>query len=392
MKKILFIFFGVFFAVSIILVDGGYTAMLDKKTISKKVEKLMSEMTISEKIGQMVQVDTNFIQNKNDISKYFIGSMLSGGDSSPSDITAKGWAAFYDSFQQQALKTRLKIPLICGVDALHGHNNVIDATIFPHNIGLGATRNLKLVEEIGQITAMEVSATGIYWTFAPFVSVCRDERWGRCYESFSENPELTAQMGAAVIKGLQGNSLSARDTILACPKHFVGDGGTLNGKDRGNAVLSDKQLREIHLKPFVSAIRAGAKTIIIAFNSVNDKKMSGNKELITDLLKEELGFKGFTLSDWGAINFLSDDYKDAIEKAINAGLDMIMVPDNYKLFIKHLKALVKEGKVSLERINDAVKRILTVKYELGLFDNPFANKNLLVKVGSKQHRAVALQA
>jgi beta-glucosidase len=374
-----------------IFVSGGYTKMPGKIEIGKKVEKLISQMTLAEKVGQMTQVDMKFVQRTGDISKYFIGSVLSGGDSSPSDITAKGWANLYDSFQKQALKTRLKVPLIYGIDAVHGNNSVLGATIFPHNIGLGATRNPKLVEQIGKITALEVAATGINWAFAPAVSICRDERWGRCYESYGENPELVTKMGASLIKGLQGKDLSTKDSILATAKHFFGDGATQSGKDQGNAILTDKELR-LHLKPYIEAIGAGAKSIMISFSSINGKKMHGNKELITDLLKGELGFTGFVLSDWGAVNYLSDDYKKAVELSINAGIDMVMVPDNYKLFTRNLTELVKEGRVPLKRIDDAVKRILTVKYELGLFTRPFVNKNSIKKIGSDKHKAVARRA
>lgn len=386
MKKII-----ILFAIPVIFISGGYGRMSDKQ-IKQNVQKLLSQMTLDEKVGQMTQVDTKFIQRKSDITKYFIGSVLSGGDSSPADITPKGWVNLYDTFQAEALKTRLKIPLIYGIDAVHGNNNVLGATIFPHNIGLGATRNRKLIEQIGRITALEVAATGIKWTFAPAVSVCRDERWGRCYESYSENPELVSKMSVSLINGLQGKNLSAKDTILATPKHFLADGGTLGGENRGNAVLNEKELRQIHLKPYIEAIRAGAKSIMLSSNSINGKKTHGDKKLVTDLLKGELGFKGFVVSDWGTINYLSDNYKKAIELSINAGIDMVMVPDNYKLFIKNLKALVGENKVSIGRIDDAVKRILTVKYELGLFNRSFADKSLMKKMGSARHKVVARQA
>jgi beta-glucosidase len=360
----------------------------------QRAQALLSRMTLEERIGQMVQVDMNALKNKADIQKYAIGSMLSGGDSDPADITAKGWRRACDEYQAWALKTRLKVPLIYGIDAVHGHNNVDGAVIFPHNIGLGATRNPALVEQAEHITAMEVAGTGIHWAFAPCIAVARCERWGRTYESFGESPELAAELGAAAVKGFQAK-LPDGSSVLACAKHFMGDGATQNGVDQGNAVCDEATFRQLHLAPYIQAIKAGAGSIMVSYSSWNGEKMHGNKHLLTDVLKGELGFQGFLVSDWAAIDQLSRDYKTDIEKSINAGLDMVMIPNglgqknNYIEFMTLLKGLVAEGKVSPARIDDAARRILRVKYQMGLFEHPYGDTKLTAEVGSAEHRKVA---
>ena len=247
------------------------------------------------------------------MQKYFIGSMLSGGDSDPPDNSPQTWAKTYDELQAWALKTRLKIPLIYGIDAVHGHNNVLGAVIFPHNIGLGATRNPDLVEKAARITALEVAGTGINWAFAPCIAVARNIRWGRTYESFGETPELAESLGAAAVRGFQGKNLSDPGSVVACAKHYMGDGGTTNGKDQGNTECDEATLRKIHLPGYIAAVKAGTGTIMVSFSSWNGKKMHGNKYLLTDVLKNELGFKGFLVSDWAGIDQLSPDFKTAIE-------------------------------------------------------------------------------
>ncbi len=390
------------FLLAVMLLTGAImtNAQTDKeKSIDKKVKALLSQMTLDEKIGQMTQVDYDAIKkNVKDIAKYSLGSILCGGNSEPEDITAKGWAELYDKYQNIALKTRLNIPIIWGIDAVHGHNNVDGATIFPHNIGLGATRNPKLIEQVAAVTATEIKGTGMQWDFAPCVAVARNERWGRTYESFGENPDLVKVLGAAYVKGMQGKDLSDKNSVLACVKHYVGDGGTTIGKDQGNTEVDEATLRKIHLPGYVEGIKAGAKSIMVSYNSWNGEKLHGQKYLLTDVLKGELGFKGFLVSDWQGIDQLDKDYKNAIEKSINAGLDMAMIPNapgqnnNYVEFITFLKELVNENKIPLSRIDDAVQRILKVKFELGLFDNPMTDKNLTAKVGSKEHREVARDA
>ncbi len=364
--------------------------------IEKKVKDLLSKMTLDEKIGQMTQVDMLAVTDPNDITKYFIGSVLSGGGSDPKDITAKGWADNYDMFQSYALKTRLKIPMIYGVDGVHGHNNVDGAVVFPHNIGLGATDNPTLIKKASQIIATEIAATGIDWTFAPCVAVARDERWGRTYESFGEDPALVSKLGKATVEGLQGN-LSSPTSILACSKHYAGDGGTTNGKDQGNTEIDFATLRKIHLQGYIETIKSDVGSVMVSYSSWNGEKMHGNKYLITDVLKKELNFKGFVVSDWAAIDQLGSDYKADVEKSINAGLDMVMIPNgpdkqnNYIQFITYLKELVNEGKISVERIDDAVTRILRIKVMMKLFERPYTDKKLTKLVGSQKHRDVARQ-
>ena len=353
-------------------------------------------MTLDEKIGQMTQVDSSALKDKSDVQKYFIGSVLSGGGSDPADNRPETWLQTVNEIRALALQTRLKIPLLYGIDAVHGHNNILGAVIFPHHIGLGATHNASLVEKAERITAEEVEGTGIQWAFAPCIAVSRDIRWGRTYESFGESPELVSELGAAAVRGFQGSKLN-KSSVLACAKHFAADGGTQNGKDQGNTVCDEATFRKIYLPPYAAAIKAGAGSIMISYSSWNGEKMHGNKHLLTDVLKNEMGFKGFLVSDWAAIDQLSPDYKSDIETSINAGLDMIMIPygpgekNNYQEFIADLKDLVASGKVSQERIDDAVRRILRVKFQMGLFDNPDPNPALTAAIGSPQHREVARQ-
>ncbi len=357
---------------------------------------LLAQMTLDEKIGQMTQVDMDALKkHMGDVEKYCLGSVLSGGSSDPADITAKGWLAATDEFQSYALKTRLKIPLLYGIDAVHGHNNVQGAVMFPHNVGLGATRNPKLIEKAARVTAEEVAGTGIRWAFAPCVAVAQNERWGRTYESFGENPQLCSELGAAAVRGIQGKKLSDPSSVLACAKHFLADGGTTDGIDQGNSVGDDARLRSLFLPPYVAAIKAGVGSIMVSYSSWNGVKMHANKELLTGLLKGELGFKGFLISDWAAIDQITNDFKKDIEISINAGLDMIMIPNgpgqknNYEDFITKLKELVTEGKVPQSRIDDAVRRILREKYQLGIFSNTSTDPALTAAVGSPEHRLVA---
>ncbi|MGH7971074.1 MAG: glycoside hydrolase family 3 protein, partial [Limisphaerales bacterium] len=346
--------------------------------------------------GQMTQVDMNGLKDKANLAKYAIGSMLSGGDSDPADITAEGWLKACNEYQEWALKSRLKIPIIYGIDAVHGHNNVDGAVIFPHNIALGATRDPALVRRSERIVALEIAGTGMHWAFAPCLAVAQCERWGRTYESFSESPELAGELGAAAVKGLQ-QKLPGGGYVLACAKHFVGDGGTQNGVDQGNTVCDEATLRRIHLAPYLSAIRAGADSIMVSYSSWNGAKMHGNRYLLTDVLKNELGFRGFLISDYAAIDQLSSDYKTDVEKSINAGLDMIMIPNgpgqrnNYVEFITFLKQLVEEGRVPQARIDDAVRRILRAKFRMGIFEHPLGYPKLVSEVGSAAHRKIARQ-
>jgi len=362
--------------------------------INKKVDALLSKMTLDEKIGQMIQVDRSaVINNPQDIKNYFIGSILSGGGSAPETNTPEAWANMYDMFQSYALQTRLKIPIIYGIDAVHGHNNVYGAVIFPHNIGLGCTRNPDIVEQVARATAIEVAATGIDWTFAPCIAVPQDERWGRTYEGFGETSELAEMMAAAAVRGYQTEILgSSNSSILACAKHFLGDGGTKDGKDQGDTQVDESVLRRVHLPGYISAINAGVGSVMVSYSSIFGQKMHGNKYWITDVLKGELKFQGFVVSDWGGVDQLPGDYKTKLETAINAGIDMVMLPYDYKNFFVNMKQLINENRISISRIDDAVRRILRVKFQLGLFEKPFADRSLLSKVGSQEHRTIAREA
>ncbi len=367
--------------------------------IDARVEDLLARMTLAEKIGQMTQVEKNSITPQ-DVTRYGIGSILSGGGGYPNPNTPEAWYDMVEAFKEAALQTRLGIPLIYGVDAVHGHNNVYGATIFPHPIGLGATRNPDLVRRIGEVTALEVAATNVDWDFAPVVAVPQDIRWGRTYEAFSEDTALVSELGAAMVSGLQGDTLADARRVLATPKHFVGDGGTSWGSsttenyklDQGVTEVDEATLRAVHLPPYQAAIAAGARSIMVSFSSWGGMKMHANRYLLTDVLKGELGFTGFLVSDWGAVDQISPDYHQAVVTAINAGIDMVMVPSAYQRFITTLTQAVEAGEVPQARIDDAVRRILRVKFELGLFEHPMRERELLPLVGAEEHRALAREA
>ena len=374
-----------------------------------RAAKIVSKMTLAEKIGQMTQPDQQFLKDVSDIETLFVGSLLSGGDSDPKTNSLEHWTEMYERYQSHALKTRLRIPLLYGVDAVHGHSNVLGAVIFPHNIGLGATRNAKLVENIGRVTAKEVRATGINWAFAPCIAVPRDDRWGRTYEGFAEDPALVAELGAAAIRGLQSGGLKNPLGVLACAKHYAGDGGTTWGTgmpskdapggrfplDRGDTRGDEATLRKLYIDPYVPAIRAGVGSIMVSYNSWNGVKLSGHRQLLTDVLKKELGFDGFLISDYNAIDELPGDYRADVRDSVNAGIDMFMVPDKYREFISTLTSLVVAGEVPMARIDDAVARILRVKIAMGLLEtswNPRAERTVQALFGTEEHRRVARQA
>jgi beta-glucosidase len=362
-----------------------------------QVQALLAQMTLDEKIGQMTQTDCQALKDKSEVQTYFLGSILSGGGHGPAQNDPQGWLKSCQEFRSWALKTRLKIPLLYGIDAVHGHNNVDGAVIFPHNIGLGATRNPALVESAAGVVREEVAGTGIQWAFAPCVAVARNESWGRTYESFGQSPDLVAEMGAAVIRGFQGGRLSDPNSVLACAKHFLADGGTADGIDQGNTICDDATLRKVFLAPYVAAVQAGVGSIMVSYSSWNGAKMHANKYLLTDVLKGELGFKGILISDWAAIDQLSPDYKSDVSASINAGVDMVMVPfgpgtsNNYVEFIQDLKELVQEGKVPQSRIDDAVARILRIKFQMDLFNKTSVDPQLTAAIGSAEHRDVARQ-
>lgn len=367
---------------------------------AERVEDLLGRMTLEEKIGQMTLVEKNSIQ-PTAVTTYYIGGILSGGGGYPHDgNTPERWAAMVDSYQEAALATPLGIPIIYGVDAVHGHNNLKNATIFPHNIGLGATRNPELLRQIGQITAIETRATGIPWNYAPVIAVPQDIRWGRTYEAFSENSDLVSELGVALMQGLQGEDLATSTAVLATPKHYIGDGGTAWGTsttedyrlDQGDMQVDEATLRALHLPPYQAAIDAGAQSIMVSFSSWNGTKMHAQKFLLHDVLKGELGFTGFLVSDWQAIDQISPNYYNAVVTSINAGVDMNMVPYDYLRFINTMRTAVENGDITTARIDDAVRRILTAKFDLGLFENPYADTTNIGLIGSAEHRALAQEA
>jgi beta-glucosidase len=376
----------------------------------------VSKMTLAEKVGQMTQVEKNaFTQSGNsvnDITTYFIGSVLSGGGEGPNGTggTSSQWADMIDGFQGYALKTRLAIPLLYGVDAVHGNNNISGATLFPHHIGMGAMHDPALITQAEQVTRDEVLGSGARWAFAPCLCVPQDDRWGRTYEGYSEVTADVQADGAAAIVGLQGaNGALGPTNILATAKHFVGDGHTTYGTgsgsyliDQGNAQISESVLDAIDLPPYQTAIQNKVGSIMASYSSWNGVKMHANQYLLTTVLKgtgtpttnptTNMGFQGFVVSDWAAIDQISSDYSYDVRTAINAGVDMVMVPTNYKTFITDLTNEINAGNIPMARINDAVTRILTAKFALGLFSQPYANRTYTSNVGSAAHRAIARQA
>jgi beta-glucosidase len=401
---------GLLIAFSSCSINGNHdTGVEENAQIESKVDSILALMTIEEKIGQMTQIDQNFLVDISDISTYGIGSLLSGGGSTPDTNEVSAWLNMYNEYQAEALNSRLGIPLIYGIDAVHGHNNVYGATIFPHNVNLGCANDYELTRRVAEATAIEVAATGINWDFSPCIAIPQDERWGRHYEGFSEDGSIVSNLGVASIEGYQTKKLgSSNISVLACAKHFIADGATEWGTgmdnqadkiDRGNALLSDSVIRAKYLPPYIDAIEAGVGTVMASFNSINGLKCHANGYLFNDLLKEELGFDGFVISDWRGIDEIPGDFKSDIIISINAGIDMVMVPgdtiwggEHYMTFLKLFKESYDEGLIPIERIDDAVRRILRIKYRTGLMDNPMADNSLLDKVGSEEHRAIAREA
>jgi beta-glucosidase len=401
---------GLLFAFSSCSINGKHDLTSDNSAqIESKIDSIIALMTVEEKIGQMTQIDQQFLDTIQDIADYGIGSLLSGGGSHPDTNHFEAWTDLYDEYQRVALSSRLGIPLIYGIDAVHGHNNVHGATIFPHNVGLGCANDYEVCRKVSEATAVEVAATGINWNFSPCIAIAEDERWGRHYEGYSEDVEIVTNMGVASIEGYQTKTLgSSNISVVACAKHFIGDGATEWGTgmdnqpdkiDRGNALISDSLIRAKYLPPYIAAIEAGVGTVMASFNSINGLKCHANGYLFNDLLKGELGFDGFVISDWQGIDEIPGDYKSDIINSVNAGVDMIMVPgaviwggEHYKTFISLFKESFDEGLITEERIDDAVRRILRIKFRSGLMENPMADRSLLEKAGSEEHRAIARKA
>lgn len=373
--------------------------------LEKRITDLMAGMTVEEKVGQLVQGDIASV-TPDDVRRYRLGSILAGGNSDPGgryDASPAEWLALADAFYDASMDTSKggkAIPLLFGIDAVHGQSNIIGATLFPHNIGLGATRNPELLRQIGGITALETRVTGMEWTFAPTVAVPQDDRWGRTYEGYSESPEVVASYAAAMVEGLQGRVgtpefLDGRH-VIASVKHFLGDGGTTDGKDQGDTRISESDLVRIHAAGYPPAIAAGAQTAMASFNSVNGEKMHGHRHYLTDVLKGRMNFRGFVVGDWNGHGQVKGCTTTDCPATIIAGLDMAMASDSWKGFYETTLAAVKDGRITTQRLDDAVRRILRVKFRLGLFEagrpSTRAVGGQFALIGAPAHRAVARQA
>ncbi|MFC5724004.1 glycoside hydrolase family 3 protein [Streptomyces gamaensis] len=380
--------------------------------VEQRVTDLLGRMTLEEKAGQMTQASREAVDgDRARITRLGLGALLSGGGSAPSPNTPAAWADMVDAYQRRALATRLRIPLLYGTDSVHGNNNVLGATVFPHNIAMGATRDPALVREAARITAAETRASGPQWVFAPCLCVVRDDRWGRTYESYGEDPRLVESM-ETVIDGLQGTSVKDRarpDHVLATAKHFAGDGDTTYGTsttksytiDQGVTVTDRRHFERVDLAPYGPAVRRHhVGSVMPSYSSVRwtdhgdgtPVRMSANRELLTGTLKGRMGFTGLVVSDWEAIGELPGDYPDQVRAAVDAGIDMFMEADHPARFLRTLIAEVRAGRVPLTRVDDAVRRILRAKFELGLFEHPFTDRRGAHAIGSQAHRAVARRA
>jgi len=355
-------------------------------TRDEKVEALLGQMTLEEKIGQMTQSIWHNGVSPRVIRKKKIGSIIHTEGPVPGD-DAMDWIDTFDEFQQQAMKTRLGIPLLIGVDAVHGQNTFDGAVIFPHNIGMAATGNMELIGQAARITAEEMAGTGFNLTFSPCIALPQHEHWGRVYEAFSEDRDLTVSAAIASVRGLQGSDLADRDTVAATAKHYIGDGATVGGVEGGDAIMTDSMLRDYYLPPYAAAVQQDIAAVMVGFNSVNGTMMHHHTGLVTGVLKGELGFRGVVVTDWnGGLRF------GPAHLVINAGIDIAMQPGNHVEFMKDLKRSVINGTVPMSRIDDAVRRILQLKFGLGLFADPFGKREFAATIGSAEHRAVARQA
>ena len=373
--------------------------------IEAQIVSYLNSMTLEQKVAQMIQPEIRDITVE-DMRKYGFGSYLNGGGAFPNGdkhATPQDWVALAEKMYQASIDDSIdgsKIPTMWGTDAVHGHNNVIGATLFPHNIGLGAANNPDLIEQIAAVTAVEVMATGIDWVFAPTVAVVRDDRWGRTYEGYSEDPAIVREYSAAIVNGLQGKAdedFLSDKRVISTVKHFLGDGGTVDGDDQGNNIDSEQSLFDIHAQGYVGGLSAGSQSVMASFNSWNGVKNHGNKYLLTDVLKTRMGFDGFVVGDWNGHGQIKGCTNESCPQAINAGLDIFMVPTGaWKPLYENTIAQVKSGEISMARIDDAVARVLRVKLRAGLFDKPspanrlYSGKTELI--GAQDHREVARQA
>ena len=388
------------------------------------LDDLLARMTLDEKLGQMTQPEKNSVK-PGDVARLGLGSVLSGGGGNPDPNTPQAWRDMVQGFLGEALQTRLQIPLLYGVDAVHGHNNLYGATIFPHNIGLGATRDPELLRRVGRATALEVCAAGVRWTFAPAVSIPQDFRWGRSYEGYGQDPALVSELAVALIEGLRGEAWNSAASVLPSVKHYLADGGAAWGSsrrvdrdtlatdrtlaianlgaefvglldqgawqiDQGDADVDEQTLRTLHLPPYRAATEAGALNVMVSYSSWKGLKMHAHAYLVNDVLKGELAFPGFVVSDWEGVDQIGPDYDACVVQSINAGIDMVMVPFDYERFLVSLRRAVDSGEVTLARIDDAVRRVLTAKVALGLFTQ--TELPALEVVGCGVHRALAREA
>lgn len=370
-------------------------------TLENKISHLIVQMSDEEKVGQMIQAEIKYV-TPDDVKAYHLGSVLNGGGTYPNNdkfASPKDWLALSEAFYSASMDTSdggVAIPIIWGSDAVHGHNNIVGATLFPHNIGLGAARDKDLIFRIGKATAREVSVTGVDWTFAPTIAVVRDDRWGRTYESYSEDPSIVAEYAKAMVEGLQGIKTAADflkgEHLVGTAKHFVGDGGTIRGIDRGDNTVPEHELAEVHAAGYLTALPAGVQTVMASFNSWNGIRLHGHKYLLTNVLKERLGFDGFVVGDWNGHRFVPGCSVDSCAAAINAGLDMFMVPSDWKALYKNTLAQVRSGEIDPQRLDDAVRRILRVKIRAGLFERQRSLAGKAGVLGNTEHRAIAREA
>lgn len=354
------------------------------------VDQLLAKMSLAQKVGQMIMAERMHVTPE-EVKQFALGSVLSGGGSSPGGNTPADWVQMNDEFWQAAVgdEDSPGIPILFGIDAVHGHNNVRDATIFPHNISFGAAADVDLIREVGKATAREILASGVEWNFAPTLAVVQNCKWGRTYESFGSDPDLTGRLGEAYVSALQSEG------VIGCVKHWVGDGGTTHGIDQGETTLSWEELEADHVSPYYPALNAGVMSVMVSFNSWNGEKCHGSHQLVTEILKEKIGFKGIVVSDWDGIDYLDEDYDVAIRKSVNAGLDMFMAPEKWRTFYASLLRQVENGQISESRIDDAVTRILSVKTAYGSFDLPRpASRETACNdsFGSLAHRGLAREA
>jgi len=362
-----------------------------------RVDDLLSRMTIAEKIGQMALIEKNSIRDPNDIAKYGLGALLSGAGAKPTPNTAEAWFQMVKTFQEHAKKTRLGIPLFYGVDANHGHGNVPGATIFPHQIGLGASKDARLVRNVAKATAEEVAATGMNWVYSPNLDVAQDTRWGRTYETFGSDPVIAGALGKAFIEGLQSFEKNGGH-VAATAKHYVGNGASEWGSssntdfhiDQGDSNTSDAEMRRTQIEPFRQAVKADARSVMVGLNKWNGEKVIFNTYLLTDVLRGELGFEGFVVSDWYGIYEKESNLYLALVRAVNAGVDMVMLPFDYKGFSRNMHRAVANGDIDQARIDEAVRRILKAKFETGLFDSDVMGH--VGDIGTNQHRELARKA